>query len=152
LKEIKMKKKMITFLAVAMFAMTLAVASVHAQNAGSLSVTVPFQFAAAGKTLPAGDYYVHRTLDGARVIVRIESKDGSISVYTQTHGVQTRQIQDESKLVFNKYGEQFYLSQVWAAGRSTGEELTRTSQERVLRHETAKFGKPETIMIAAKSK
>ena len=146
-----MKKKMTTLLAAATFAMTLAVASVHAQSAGSLSVTVPFQFAAAGKTLPAGDYYVRRTLDGARVILRIESKDGSISVYTQTHGVQTSQIQDESKLVFNKYGEQFYLSQVWAAGRSTGEELTRTSQERVLRHETAKFGKPETIMIAAKS-
>ena len=146
-----MKKKMTTLFAAATFAMTLAVASVHAQSAGSLSVTVPFQFAAAGKTLPAGDYYVRRTLDGARVILRIESKDGSISVYTQTHGVQTSQIQDESKLVFNKYGEQFYLSQVWAAGRSTGEELTRTSQERVLRHETAKFGKPETIMVAAKS-
>jgi frataxin-like iron-binding protein CyaY len=151
LKEIKMKKKMITFLAVAMFAMTLAFAPAHAQSAGSLSVTIPFAFAAAGKTLPAGDYYIRRTLDGARVIVRIESKDGSTSVYAQTHDVQTRQIQDESKLVFNKYGEQFYLSQVWAAGRSSGEELTRSSQERVLRHETAKFGKPETVMIAAKS-
>ena len=104
-----MKKKMITLLAVAMFAMTLAFASVHAQSAGNLSVTIPFEFASAGKTLPAGDYYVRRTLNGARVIVRIESKDGSISIYTQTHVVQSRQIQDESKLVFNKYGQQFYL-------------------------------------------
>ena len=75
-----MKKQMITLMAFAMFAMTLAVASVHAQNAGNVSATVPFEFTAAGKILPAGDYYVRRSLDGARVVMRIESKDGSMSM------------------------------------------------------------------------
>ena len=146
-----MKKQMTTLMAVAMFAMTLAVASVHAQNAGSISVTIPFEFAAAGKTLPAGDYYVRRSLDGARVVMRIESKNCSLTVDLPTHGVQSADIQNESKLVFNKYGEQFFLSQVWAAGRSTGEELNKTSRERGLQREMAgRVGKPETINIAAR--
>ena len=147
-----MKKQMITLTAVAMFAMTLTVVSVHAQNAGNLAVTIPFEFAASGKTLPAGDYYVRRSLDGARVVMRIESKDGSMSIYVPTHGVQSADIQNGSKLVFNRYGEQFFLSQVWAAGRSNGEELNKANPERILRRELARrVGKPETITIAARS-
>jgi len=136
-----------------MFAITLTVASVHAQNDGSFSVTIPFDFTAAGKTLPAGDYYVRPSLDGAHVVMRIESKNGSLSVYLVTHGVRSADFQNESKLVFNRYGEQFFLSQVWAAGFNTGEELNKTSRERVLQREMARrMGKPETITTAARSK
>ncbi|HWP54832.1 MAG TPA: hypothetical protein VN476_11920 [Pyrinomonadaceae bacterium] len=80
---------MITLMAVAVFVMTLTVMSVHAQNAGNLSVTIPFEFSAAGKTLPAGDYYVRRAFDNARVVMRIESKDGSVSISLPTHGAQS---------------------------------------------------------------
>jgi hypothetical protein len=147
-----MKKQIFTLMAVTMFAMTLTVASVRAQNGGNLSVTIPFEFATAGKTLPAGDYYVRRSFDGARVVMRIESKDGSLSIYLPTHGAQSAEIQNESKLVFNQYGKQFFLSQVWTAGRSTGEELNKTGRERLLQREMiARTGKPETITIAAKS-
>ena len=146
-----MKKQMITLMAVAMFATTITVASVRAQNAGNFAVTIPFAFAAAGKTLPAGDYYVRRRLNGAQVVMRIESKKGWMSIYVPTHGVQSTEIQNESKLVFNKYGEQFFLSQVWVAGRSSGEELNKTSRERILQRELAlRVGKLETITIAAR--
>ena len=147
-----MKKHMITLMAIAMFAMTLTVASVRAQNAGNLLVTVPFEFGAAGKSLPAGDYYVRRSFDRTLVVMRLESKDGSLSIYVPTHGAQSAEIQNESKLVFNKYGGQFFLSQVWAAGHSTGEELNKTSREHILQREMAgRRGKPETITITAKS-
>jgi len=147
-----MKKQMMTLMAVAVFVMTLTVVSVHGQNAGNLAVTIPFEFATAGKTLPAGDYYVRRSLDGARVVMRIESKDGSLSIYLPTHVAQSAEIQPESKLVFNKYGGQLFLSQVWTAGRSAGEELNKTSRERFLQREIAgRAGKPETITVAAKA-
>jgi antitoxin component of MazEF toxin-antitoxin module len=147
-----MKKQMNTLMAVAVFAMTLTVMPVHAQNAGNLSVTIPFEFSAAGKTLPAGDYYLRRSLNGARVSMRIESKDGSLGIYLPTHVAQSAEIQPESKLVFTKYGSQLFLSQVWAAGRSAGEELNKTSRERNLQSEIAgRSGKPETITIAAKA-
>jgi hypothetical protein len=147
-----MKKQMITLMAVAVLVMTLTVISIHAQNAGNLLVTIPFEFSAAGKTLPAGDYYVRRSFDNARVVMRIESQDGSLSINLPTHGAQSAGIQPESKLVFNKYGSQLFLSQVWAAGRSTGEELNKTSRERTLQRELAgRAGKPETITVAAKA-
>ena len=151
-KEVTMKKQMITLMAVAMFAMTLMVMSAQAQNAGHIAVTVPFEFTAGSKTLPAGDYYVRRSLNGARVVMRIESKDGSTSIYLPTHVAQSAEIQTESKLVFTRYGKELFLSQVWAAGRNTGAELNRTSRERLLQRETASARlKAESVTIAGKA-
>jgi hypothetical protein len=146
-----MKKQLITLMTVALFATTLTVMCANAQNAGNIAVTIPFAFGAGGKTLPAGDYYVRRNLDGARVMIRIESKDGSMSIYLPTHVAQSTEIQTESKLVFTRYGKELFLSQVWAAGRNTGAELNRTNRERLVQRDTASAHlKAESVTIAGK--
>ena len=147
-----MKTRMISMAIVAVFGATLAAASVRAQNSGDLAVTIPFEFAAAGKTLPAGDYYVRRSIDGSQAVIRIQSRTGSASVYLMTHTVQSSKIQNDSKLVFNKYGGQLFLSQLWVAGRSTGEELNKMGRERALQQEIAQgSAKPEKVSIAVRS-
>lgn len=146
-----MKSRMISMVAVAMFVTTLAVASVRAQTAREVAVAIPFDFCAGGKTLPAGDYYVRFNLDGAPVM-RIESRSSSASIHLLTHSVQSNRIQDGSKLVFTKYGEQLFLSQAWSAGRSTGEELIKTNRERGLQQEIARRrANPETVSVAFRS-
>ena len=147
-----MKKQIITVMAVAMFCATLAVASVRAQGAGNMSVNIPFDFTIAARTLPAGEYYLQRSIDGPRVVMQIRSRDKADGVYLpQTHPMQGGEIQAESKLVFNKYGNQYFLSQVWIAGRSSGEELTKTSREQLLRREiAARAIKRERVTVAAK--
>ena len=74
-----MKKQAITVIAVAMFFATLAVASVQAQNAGNISVTIPFDFTVSGKTLPAGDYDLRRTIEGPRVVLQIRGREKDLS-------------------------------------------------------------------------
>ena len=148
-----MKKQAITVIAVAMFFATLAVASVQAQNAGNISVTIPFDFTVSGKTLPAGDYDLRRTIEGPRVVLQIRGREKDLSVYLpQTNPLQGNEIQAESKLIFNKYADQYFLSQVWISGRSSGVELPKTSRERLLQREMAQGGKPETINVAIRSK
>lgn len=147
-----MKSRMITMVAVAVFVTTLAAASVRAQNAGDVAVSIPFEFSAGGKTLPAGDYWVRRSFYGAHSVMRIESRKDSASIYLTTHSVQSNTIQDGSKLVFTRYGQQFFLSQVWSAGRSTGAELNITSRERGLQRELARLSaRPETVSVAVRS-
>ena len=148
-----MKKRLITMMASVAFFATLAVTSVQAQNAGNMSVSIPFDFAVSGKTLPAGEYYVQRSTDGSRVVTTIRNRDKTEAIYIpQTHAIQTNEIPAESKLVFNKYGSQLFLSQVWIAGRTVGQELTKTSKERGLEREMAGTGrKPASVAVAAKS-
>ena len=146
-----MKKQMITTIGLAMFFVTLSTTSVRAQNAGTVSVNIPFDFAVASKTLPAGEYYVRRNVQGGQVSIQIRSTDNARSVFLPSHTVTGTDIQAESKLVFNRYGDQYFLSQLWISGRSTAEELARTSRERRLQSEMAKRStKPETIAINGK--
>jgi len=148
-----MKKQVITIMVVAVFCATLAVSSIQAQNAGNMSVNIPFDFAVSGKTLPAGTYYLQRSTEGAQVVTQLRSRDKDEGVYLpQTHPVQGNGIQADSKLVFNKYGDQYFLSQVWISGRSSGAEVAKTSRERLLQREMAKGRKPENINVAIRSK
>jgi hypothetical protein len=146
-----MKKQAITMMAVVVFFVTLAVTSVQAQGV-NMSVTIPFDFTVGGKTLPAGEYYLQRTADGARPVTQIRSRDKILSIYLpQSHPVQDMEVPQESKLVFNKYGDQFFLSQVWIFGRRIGEELPRTSKERgVQRNMAGAHRKAESVAIAGK--
>jgi len=147
-----MKKHMISVVAVAVFVVALAVMSVQAQNAGHLKVTIPFDFVAAGTALPAADYSVQWSFEGGHIVMKIRSKNDTKSIFALTRSVEGRSIQNESKLVFNKYGNQMFLSQVWIASRSTGAEMLKTNRERNLQKEIAKrSAKPETITIAGRS-
>ena len=146
-----MKKQLVKIAALTLFVTTFAVASARAQNpATNLRVTIPFDFVIGGEKLPAGDYVV-RTED-SRTTMKIQLLGQSTGAYFLIHPVQGLDIQNQSKLVFHKYGDEYLLSQVWTAGRAGGDELNRTSRERALQREIAKrSAKPETVAISAKA-
>lgn len=127
--------------------------SVRAQGTHLISVTIPFEFEISGKTLSAGDYYLRRNMHGPTVVFRLYTKDSTQSFYVpSTHTVQASERVGDSKLVFNRYGKQYFLSQVWIAGRSTGEEVAKTSKERLLLREASKHrNKPDVIAVIGKS-
>jgi hypothetical protein len=144
-----MKKQMITLMAVAMFATTLLVGQQgHKTQATSRlrsRLNLPQAVRPCGRRLLRAAQPRRRS-----VVMRIESKDGSMSIYLPSHIAQSAEMQPESKLVFTKYGKQLFLSQVWAAGRTTGEELNRTNRERLLQREAASAHlKAESVTIAA---
>lgn len=49
-------------------------------------------------------------------------------------------VSENSKLVFNRYDDQYFLSQVWTSGNSYGRGLFKSSRERSLGREMAKKG------------
>jgi len=146
-----MKKHLISTLAIAVFVTTVAVASARAQNAPMVSVSIPFDFEVAGKTLKAGDYQVR--LEGSRSSLKIENRDTLHATFVMISPLQGTDIQNESKLVFNRYGSQYFLAQVWIAGRSSGEEVRQDAAERGIRRELAALGhKPDRVEVAVRTK
>ena len=93
-----MNKHVITILATTMLFATLAVASAQAQEAGNMSVTIPFDFAVAGKMLPAGEYHVRRSIAGTRSVMEFQNSKATERLYLPpTHLVQSETIQSASK-------------------------------------------------------
>jgi len=132
--------------------LVLSAVSAHAQAGANFTVVVPFDFTVSGKTLPAGEYIVARSTQGSEGLV-IRARDGKGGVYLLTKSIQTRDNQVQTRVVFNRYNDQYFLSQVWISGRSTGRELHKSRQERALERElAARAAKPESIAVAGKAR
>ena len=89
----------------------------QAQAAHALEVTVPFDFYAAGKLLPAGNYEAVTMFNN---MVRLYNPTTRDVAAFPTMGV-AKQFGEITtpKLVFNKYGADHFLSEMWW-GRGSG--------------------------------
>ena len=82
--------------------MTLFTAS--RANAQVLVVTVPFDFAAAGKTMPAATYIV-RDVGNSRLFAFMSDGQSVMVTANETDGTVTG-----GKLVFHRIGDEYFLS------------------------------------------
>jgi hypothetical protein len=128
----------------------LLAASSYAQAGRRFTVTIPFDFNVSGKTLPAGQYMVGRSTETSAEGIAVRGLDDGAGVFVLTRGIQTGEKQEQSKLVFRRYGNQYFLGEVWISGRSTGRELPSSRHERELAREIVKHGtNPERVAVIA---
>ena len=96
-----------------------AAAALFAQTTSSqqlMKVTIPFAFAVEDHSLPAGEYLIF-TVTPERSI-RIASIDGKHSVIVNDLPNYANEPSDNSRLVFHRYGNEYFLAQVWTAGQN----------------------------------
>ena len=110
-----------------MMALALAfVASAQAQTAlNHKTFAVPFSFKVGNKVLPAGEYKI--TADNNQT-VRVQKTDGKANAVTLTQRTRGTNNENAAKLRFRRYGDQYYLSQVWLPD-SIGRELKKPRRE-----------------------
>ena len=124
----------------------LATSVVQAQE--SVLANIPFAFTVGNMTLPAGEYRVGKVRDSSPALL-IQRTDRSASTMVIASAVEANAPQAQTKLVFHRYGNQCYLSQVWTAGNARGRELPKSVKEkeqgRLARNET-----PDQVTIVAR--
>ena len=122
--------------AIALFA--TAALCVQAQTA-TMSANIPFEFRVGKSLMPAGEYTVNQTASVLKLT-------GPKAVIVLTATGQRRSTDKPSTLVFNRYGNDYFLAKVWAPFASTGSVLrpTRVEQEMV-----ARAGAVQTASIPA---
>lgn len=106
----------------AMFALT--VGAIGQTSPGDLVVDVPFAFSAAGQKLPAGHYIVKQHTGMIRIL-----GDNNQSLFVPTHPT-LRTRAEGSKLIFHRYGDSYFLSELWVGGNKSGKELYPSKAER----------------------
>ena len=72
-------------------------------------VDVPFAFVAGGVHLPAGSYVVSH-VDPS--LIMVETQDGKARALVHV-AIENSSSSTPTKLVFNKYGDQYFMAQVW---------------------------------------
>jgi hypothetical protein len=128
--------------------MLLGAVSGQAQSNDVMRADIPFSFVASGKSLPAGEYTIHRINGSASTeILLLQSRDGHDSIFVRASGVQATKAPNESKLVFTCYGDQRFLSELWTDGDVSGLAVTKSHAERELARNKSAM-KPASDMTA----
>jgi hypothetical protein len=129
-----------------MMALTTLASTRVAQAQEHVVVNIPFDFVAGNTQLPAGQYSI--TASGPDwTLLLIDRKDAA-SAYMGTNAVVATEIQSESKLIFNRYGDRYFLSQVWTAGNSRGRQLLKSAREKEMA-QTAKLENQSQVTLVA---
>ena len=140
-----MKKR--AFVTATLFVLSLIVAAQVVRADEPMLVNIPFAFVAGNVTLPAGEYRVQK-LDGNSTVVLIRCSDATASAMVVTHAAQAKELQTESKLIFNQYGNRYFLSQVWTAGSIRGRQLLKSPQEKEISQIARIETKTEFTLVA----
>ena len=101
----------------------------------AVTAEIPFDFVVGNKTLAAGRYMVSSATSDGQAI-RIRNSDGKSGAFRLTIQVPEKSQKRNAKLVFHRYGQQYFLAEVWSGG-SWGNQLATCSHERNLRRELA---------------
>ena len=125
-----MKKQVLRFLG--MLGLLMGAASAFAQNI-NVRANIPFSFNVSKDTLPAGQYEVRTISSSGSHVLLINNREAKTGEMFLAHAVSTSQAQaGKGKLVFKRYGDQYFLSQIWLADSDTGRELPISPREREL--------------------
>jgi hypothetical protein len=126
----------------------LAVGSAHAQTPASAEVNIPFDFSAGKAILKAGAYRIKQR---AGNVLAISSADGKKTMLLDAPlTIGSRDFKAGSRLVFNRYDDQYFLSQVWLNADMGRQLFTSGAETRAAREYrlAKKKVRPERVEIA----
>jgi hypothetical protein len=127
-----MKKHAIRNFTILGLLLVMTTVSVRAQSKHSKVTTIPFNFDVGQKTLPAGEYTIEPNRRDSDKVWLVQSRDGRTSALFMTMSVRANETQEKTTFVFHKYGDQYFLSQIWTPGANSGRELPMPRVEREL--------------------
>jgi hypothetical protein len=155
----KVIKRLTILSLVSVFSLCAAVASANAQLSVPVRAKVPFDFNVGDKKLPAGEYTFSRTSSSSDLkTMAVSSADSSTHMFQSTFEARILTPKNESTLVFHKYGDEYFLEQIWTGGEQDGTQLPESRGERTARRQIAqtqhsnmsgKVMKVETVDIVA---
>jgi hypothetical protein len=140
-----MKKQ--SYLIAGLLVLTSMAVTQVARAQESLVVDIPFAFVAGNARLPAGEYRVQK-LNRNSAVLLMHCSDSSASALVITQAAQANELQSESKLIFNRYDNRYFLSQVWTAGSIRGRQLPKSPKEKEMAQVARIEMKGEVTLVA----
>src|SRR5262245_52310846 len=141
--EVTMARRILKRVTMLMLLLTMAlvtaVATANGQSQHRVNASVPFDFIVGDKTLAAADYRI----DTVGEALAICSASARYSVIRLANAM-TPNDRKSARLVFHRYGNTYFLSEVWEGGDRIGRRLVESRQERAMRSELSRMATNKT--------
>jgi len=110
-------------------------------------IHIPFNFTVGEKTFSAGKYAIEPNKRDSDTVWVIRAKNNSEQAFVLTRPVYSTDTQNKFKLVFHRYDDLYFLTEIWTVGSSTGRELQISDQEKALDKGLAML-RQDTVLVA----
>jgi hypothetical protein len=128
---LKTKRKQLLLLGVALImALTMYPTKAHAQVMDPLEANVPFEFHVGNSTLAAGKYVIQPLDDSDLTVMEIRSTDGSTTAFFDVQSVDAKSVPAKNEVIFKKYGNRYFLANVFEEGNRSGDRVIESRDER----------------------
>jgi hypothetical protein len=119
-------KKALSFIGMWGLLLTFGALSGAAQGKKSVILKAPFSFKVEHQVMPAGTY---------RILVehgwlQIRSADGKTAAMVLTLPVSGKTPEGSGQVVFNRYGDRYFLGQVWLPEMELGRQTLESNEEK----------------------
>ena len=107
----------------------LALAGTFSAEAQTFQVQakIPFEFHAGQKRMPAGTYTLQHSAGVLRIV---KSGPSHSAAFLLVRGAIRKGREKDGRIVFNRYGEEYFLSKLWQPNYDDGLELPPARAER----------------------
>ena len=92
-----------------------------------LVADVPFDFQSGSEMMPAGRYDIQQS---ANHVLILRGTNQNRSQFLVALNAETLKPSDHGKLLFHRYGNRYFLYQIWSPGTTTGLELPKGKAEK----------------------
>jgi hypothetical protein len=135
--------------AIALIAMAnFALAGTSFAQSNGVRATVPFDFTVGSRLLPPGTYTIERESRNANVIM-IRNHDKPIATLSLVHQDGNKS-PNGGKLLFHKYGGQYFLSEILCDQAGMNVELSPSKTEKRAQLQQATLKPSSETVVAAK--
>jgi hypothetical protein len=129
------RQYLLSLLVALAFALSIYPSQAQAQVVDDIEVNIPFQFHAGNSRLPAGQYRIHVLDDSDLTVMEISSADGSTSALFQVQDTEANSTPAKTELVFNKYGNRYFLAKLFEEGSYSGSQVLESRYEKRINQE-----------------
>ena len=144
----QMIKGMTMLLLVVALSLVTAVVSANGQSSKRQIANIPFTFVVGDNELSAGKYSVEPATSTGEAL-KISGTENGTAMFRMSSQLDSREPAEKGKLVFHRYGNQYFLAEVWTAGERRGRQVTKSRGERAIEREhTAIRSRSERVEVA----
>jgi len=110
----------------------LTFSSAFGQSNRQTIIHIPFNFSVGEKSFTAGKYVIEQNRKDSDLVWAIRHKDNVGNALVLTRPVRANETVEETRLVFHKYGDVYFLAEFWTRGSNTGREIQISNREKSL--------------------
>ena len=110
----------------------LTFSSAFGQSDRQTIIHIPFNFTVGEKSFPSGKYVIERNRNNSDTVWVIRNRETDRSAIVVTRSARANDVVEETRLVFNRYDDLYFLSEFWIVGGQNGHEVPTSSREKAL--------------------